>query len=154
MAKTNLTYPVANFKGKLHRHDKLIFRQKTYKNGNGKVLGEGNQESYIVKHPRDWKANPPKGAELQKINLWKQACAQTKVIVRKPEDIQNDPTLTDEAKAQALATLVSWKKRFEAQRIKGEADAPINPKTGKRATYQRFDCFVRAVLLRELQKGV
>lgn len=153
MAKTNLTYPVANIKGKVHRQDKFIFRQKTYKNENGKVLAEGTQESYIVKHPRDWKANPPVGAELRKINLWKQACAQTKVIIRKPEEINNDPTLTDEAKSQALATLATWKKRFDAQRIKGESDAPISPKTGKHVTYQRFDCFVRAVILRELQKN-
>ncbi|MCQ2310568.1 MAG: hypothetical protein MJZ64_02310 [Paludibacteraceae bacterium] len=152
MARTTFIYPIETIKGKIHKEEDVVHRQKQFRDENGKVLSEGTQESYIIKHPRNWKTNPPTGAELHKINLWKQACAQTKVIIRKPADIQNDSTLTDEAKSQALATLAMWKKRFDAQRTKGEADAPISPKTGKHTTYQRFDCFVRAVLLRELQK--
>lgn len=153
MAKSTLIYPIETIKGKVNHRDKFVFRQKRYRDEKGKVIHEGSQESYIVKFPRDWDANPATEAELRKINLWKQACARTKVIIRKPEDITNDTTLSDEAKAQALATLELWKKRFNAQRTKGESDSPINPKTGKRLCYQRFDCFVRAVILRELQKG-
>lgn len=150
MAKTKFNYPIESIEGSIN---KTTFRKKHFKDEDGKVLGEGAQEAYIITNPRDWKKNPPKGAELRKIELWKQTCAQTKMIIRNPEDIKNDPTLTDEAKSQALTTLALWKKRFDAQRIKGEADAPINPQTGKRKTYQRFDCFVRAAILRELQKG-
>lgn len=153
MANTTLITPIDSIKGKISQKENVVFRQKQYKDEKGKVFAKGSQETYIIKNPRNWKANPATGAELRKINLWKQACAQTKIIVRKPEEIENDPTLSDEAKSQALATLAAWKKRFAAQRAKGEADAPINPKTGKRTTYQRFDCFVRAAILRELQKG-
>lgn len=153
MAKTTFIYPIDTIKGKIHKEEDLVHRQKQFRDENGRVLGEGAKESYIIKHPRDWKKNPATGAELRKINLWKQACAQAKVIVRKSEDIKNDPTLSDEAKTQALTTLALWRKRFDAQRTKGEADAPIIPKTGKHLCYQRFDCFVRAVILRELQKG-
>ena len=150
MAKTKFNYPIESIEGSIN---KTTFRKKHFKDEDGKVLGEGAQEAYIITNPRDWKKNPPKGAELRKIELWKQTCAQTKMIIRNPEDIKDDPTLTDETKAQALTTLALWKKRFDAQRIKGEADAPINPQNGKRKTYQRFDCFVRAAILHELQKG-
>ncbi|MCQ2310164.1 MAG: hypothetical protein MJZ64_00205 [Paludibacteraceae bacterium] len=153
MAKTTFITPIDVLTGKLNKQDDSVFRQKQFKDENGKVLGVGAKETYVLRNPRDWKKHPAQGAELRKINLWKQACSQTKLITRKPEDINNDLTLSDEAKAQALATLAMWKKRFDAQRIKGEKDAPISPTTGKHLCYQRFDCFVRAALLRELQKG-
>ena len=92
------------------------------------------QESYVVEHPRDWKKNPPKGAEKQRLDNWTAACQRAKVELR------------DEVLA------AQWRKRFEAQLKQGEAEAPIDPATRKPKIYQRFDCFVRAAIFRSLSK--
>ena len=63
MAKVNLTHPFAEIHGSIGK-DKIINRQKKYRDERGRVIHEGIQEAYAVKHPRDYKKNPPQGEEL------------------------------------------------------------------------------------------
>lgn len=134
MAEITFIAPVETIKGKLQNRDKTIFRRKRIFDANGHVIGQLSQEAYIVKNPRDWKKNPPKGAEKQRIDNWTAACQQVQELKRNPE------------------LLAQWKQRFEAQFSHGEADAPIDPRTHKPKIYFRFDCFIRAAIFRELQK--
>ena len=76
MAEITFIAPVETIKGKLQNRDKTIFRRKRVFDANGHVIGQLAQEAYVVKNPRDWKKNPPKGAEKQRIDNWANACKQ------------------------------------------------------------------------------
>ena len=132
MAKITFIDPVETIKGKLQNRDKTIFRRKRVFDANGHVIGQLAQEAYVVKNPRDWKKNPPKGAEKQRIDNWANACKQVQKIKKDPE------------------LLAQWKQRFEAQLTHGEADAPIDPRTHNPKIYFRLDCFIRAAIFRAL----
>ena len=132
MAEITFIAPVETIKGKLQNRDKTIFRRKRIFDANGHVIGQLSQEAYIVKNPRDWKKNPPKGAEKQRIDNWTTACQRAKMELR------------DEVLA------AQWRQRFEAQLKCAEADAPVDPATRKPKVYTRFDCFVRAAIFRSL----
>ena len=134
MAEITFIAPVETIKGKFQNRDKTIFRRKRIFDANGHVIGQLSQEAYIVKNPRDWKKNPPKGAEKQRIDNWTAACQQVQEIKKNPE------------------LLAQWKQRFEAQLTHGEPDAPINPRTHSPKIYFRLDCFIRAAIFRKLQK--
>ena len=134
MAQSDLIYPLDSLHGKISKKSKTVFRRKAVYDENGNVIAQYAQESYVVEHPRDWKKNPPKGAEKQRLDNWTTACQRAKAELR------------DEALA------VQWRQRFEAQLKHGEADAPMDPKTHKPKIYSRFDCFVRAAIFRSLSK--
>ena len=63
MAQVVLTSPFAEIHGSIGK-DKIINRQKKYRDERGRVLHEGKQEAYVVRHPRDQKKNPRQGVEL------------------------------------------------------------------------------------------
>ena len=132
MAKVKWIAPIEHFEGKLNSKDKVVFRQKKVRDSKGRIIGMMAQEAYVVHDPRDWKKNPAKGAEKEKMNRWKEACALTKTIL---DDLQE--------RAQ-------WEKRWQAQLRKAEVDAPIDPKTKKRKIYIKFDCYVRSKVWRGL----
>lgn len=133
MAQVTFIAPVDTIRGKLHSRDKTILRRKRIRDTNGRVITELAQESYVIHNPRDWKRNPPTGAEKANMDNWKHACLRAKA------------ELADDAlRAQ-------WQKRWEAQLQRGEDEAPIDPTTKRPKIYIRFDCFVRAVLFRELR---
>lgn len=134
MAQSNLIFPVESLHGKITKKSKTIFRRKAIYDENGNIVAQYAQESYVVEHPRDWKKNPPKGAEKQRLDNWTAACQRAKVELR------------DEVLA------AQWRKRFEAQLKQGEAEASIDPATRKPKIYKRFDCFVRAAIFRSLSK--
>jgi len=134
MAEITFIAPVETIKGKLQNRDKTIFRRKRVFDAQGHVIGELAQEAYVVHNPRDWKKNPPKGAEKQRIENWSAACQQASTIRKDPEQ------------------LTLWKQRWEEQLQHPEADAPIDKKTGKPKIYIRLDGFIRATIFRELQK--
>ena len=134
MAQSDLIYPLDSLHGKISKKSKTVFRRKAVYDENGNVIAQYAQESYVVEHPRDWKKNPPKGAEKQRLDNWTTACQRAK----------------DELRDEALAA--QWRQRFEAQLKHGEADAPMDPKTHKPKIYSRFDCFVRAAIFRSLSK--
>ena len=132
MAKSNLIFPVDSLRGKITKKSKTVFRRKAVYDENGNVIAQYAQESYVVENPRDWKKNPPKGAEKQRIDNWTTACQRAKMELR------------DEVLA------AQWRQRFEAQLQHGEADAPLDPVTHKPKVYTRLDCFVRAAIFRSL----
>ena len=134
MAQSNLIYPLESLHGKISKRSKTIFRRKAVYDENGNVIAQYAQESYVIEHPRDWKKNPPRGAEKRRLDNWTAACQRAKV----------------ELKDEALAA--QWRQRFEAQLKHGEAEAPIDPATHKPKVYTRFDCFVRAAIFRSLSK--
>ena len=63
---------------------------------------------------------------------WKAACQRAKA------EMQDD------------ALRAAWQQRWEAQLRRPDADAPIDSKTKRPKIYIRFDCYVRAVIFREL----
>ena len=134
MAEITFIVPVETIKGKLQNRDKTIFRRKRVFDANGHVIGQLSQEAYIVKNPRDWKKNPPKGAEKQRIDNWSAACQQAAKIRKNPEQLEQ------------------WKQRWAAQLQHPEPNAPLDKKTGKPKIYIRLDGFMRAIIFRELQK--
>ena len=136
MANYKTIAPVEGITGKLNKKDKTVFRQKIARDSDGRVICSMQKEVYVVQHPRDWKKNPAKGAEKLKQDRWAEASAKTKQILDDPEQ-------------RAL-----WQGRWQAQLKKAEPDAPIDPRTGKRKIYIKFDCYVRAKVWRGLsEKG-
>ena len=132
MAQSNLIFPVESLHGKITKKSKTIFRRKSVYDANGNVIAQYAQESYVVENPRDFKKNPPKGAEKLRHDNWTAACQRAKA----------------ELKDENLAA--AWRQRFQAQLKHGEEGAPVDPKTHKTKIYTRFDCYVRAAIFREL----
>ena len=81
MARVILSEPVLEIHGAFTRKG-IINRQKKYRDESGRVIFEGCQEAYVIKHPRDWKLNPAKGAELAHHNRWREACLRTTQILQ------------------------------------------------------------------------
>ena len=133
MANYQTIAPLEGITGKLNKKGKTVFRQKFARDSNGAVIRPMRKEVYVIQNPRDWKKNPPRGAEKQRHDNWTLACQRAKVELMNEE----------------LAA--AWKQRFQAQLKTPEADAPIDPKTRKPKTYIRLDCFVRAAIFRSLQ---
>lgn len=132
MSKVTFIAPVDSMRGKLNKNGKAVFRRKRVYDSQGNVIGELAQESYVVEFPRDWKKNPPKGAEKDNIDNWRIACQRTKAELA-------DDTLR-----------AAWQQRWEAQLAQPEQDAPIDPRTNRPKIYIRLACFVRAVIYRSL----
>ena len=132
MANYKTIAPVEGITGKLNKKDKTVFRQKIARDSDGRVICPMQKEVYVVQHPRDWKKKPAKGAEKLKQDRWAEASAKTKQILDDPEQ-------------RAL-----WQQRWQAQLKIAEPDAPIDPRTGKRKIYIKFDCYVRAKVWRRL----
>ena len=128
--------PVDYLTGKLNKKDKTVFRQKFARDSHGAISRPMKKEVYVIQNPRDWKKNPAKGAEKVKQDRWAEACAKTKAILHNPEQ-------------RAL-----WQQRWQAQLKKAEPDAPIDPRSGKRKIYAKFDCYVRAKIWYELSQQV
>ena len=63
MARVELTTPFEEIHGAFSKTDKVINRQKKFRDDSGRVIQIGHQEAYAIKHPRNFKKNPPKGAE-------------------------------------------------------------------------------------------
>ena len=132
MANYQTIAPLEGITGKLNKKGKTVFRQKFARDSNGAVIRPMRKEVYVIQNPRDWKKKPAKGAEKQKQDRWAEVCAKTKAILHDLEQ-------------RAL-----WQQRWQAQLTKAEPDAPIDPRTGKRKTYAKFDCYVRAKVWYEL----
>lgn len=133
MARSEFEIPLDSIHGKLGKKSKLIFRRKTARDTNGHALYDCVQEIYVVERPRDWKKNPAKGAELEKINRFREACRLT-------TEQLSDPT-----------TRAVWEQRFAAQQKHPDHDAPFDPRTGHRKIYGQLWAYTRACILRSLQ---
>ena len=161
MATTILEHPVREIHGALERKG-IINRMKKYRADDGRIIHEGVQESYAIRNPRDYKKNPPKGAELAHINLFRQACLMTKEILDadKPEEtpvvsaIPPRPKYLTKEEAQAL--LADYRKRYKAQlpSTRGrrpEPQAPIDKNTHAPKRYFRLGNFIRSMVYQSLK---
>ncbi|MGN0234759.1 MAG: hypothetical protein ACI4BD_00370 [Paludibacteraceae bacterium] len=128
MAKVTWQAPVATVKGKIGEKSRIIYRQKTIRDEQGRILQVLPQEAFVVEHPRNWETHPASEAEKQRMNRWRQACRQAKIILA-----------DEEQKAQ-------WRQRFEAQLREPDPQAPVNPSTRARKSYTKLDCFIRAII--------
>lgn len=135
MANYTPIAPVDYVSGKLNKKDKTVFRQKFARDSRGAVIRPMKKEVYVIQNPRDWKKNPAKGAEKLKQDRWSQASAQTKAIL-------------DDPLQRAM-----WETQWQAQLKKADADAPLDPQTGKRKIYIKFDCYVRSKIWRSLSQN-
>ena len=136
MAQTTFIAPVDSIRGKLHKRDKTILRRKVARDAQGRVIAEMAQEAYVISNPRDWKKKPATGAEKANMDNWKAACQRAKA------ELQDD------------ALRAAWQQRWEVQLRHPESNAPIDPKTNRPKVYIRFDCYVRAVIFRELSSNI
>ena len=165
MAEIKLEHPFAEIHGSIAKNG-IVNRQKKYRDDRGRVIHEGKQESYAIQNPRDFKKSPKTGAELANHNLWSEACRRTAQILQAA--LPDGPTeqqlferrisqIPDYYTLEESRTLLEdFRRRYEAQlpNTRGkypDAQAPINPKTGKGKQYAQFPAFIRAMLYHQLR---
>lgn len=160
MAQVGLHIAFNKVLGKLNKRDNTIFRQKKYRAETGKVINYGTQEAYEILNPRDYKKNPPKGAELANINSFAQASRLTTLIIQSGKFTDEElAAMSDELREQTeelRRQLAAFKARFNAQLATPDPQAPIlsktdpqyNPNSAKiqRRQYRTLNTFIRAML--------
>lgn len=155
MAKIKLEAPFYSFQGAVENNG-IIYRRKKYKDANGNIIREGEQEAYCKPNPRDYKKNPPKGNELESINRFREAARLTKLILQAPTiDLASLTTQEQQLRhEQLMERYVDFQKRFVAQ-LDGKPDpqAPLNKSTRQPNRYSRLDNFIRAMLIQELKNN-
>ena len=168
MARVVLSQPVAEMHGSLTKKGDIILRQKKYRDEQGRVVCEGVQESYAIRHPRDFKRNPPRGAELANITLWTEACRRTSQILQAGQEggpterqlairkIEQVPDYYSIDEARVLYE--DFRLRFQAQLPntrgkKADAAAPIDPNTGRGKRYSQLPNFIRALIFHQLKQS-
>ena len=165
MAEIKLEYPFAEIHGSIAKNG-IVNRQKKYRDDRGRVIYEGKQESYAIQNPRDFKKSPKTGAELANHNLWSEACRRTAQILQASQpDGPTEQQLFERRISQipdyytleeSRTLLEDFRRRYEAQlpNTRGkhpDAQAPIDPKTGKGKQYAQFPAFIRAMLYHQLR---
>lgn len=165
MAQVKLNVAFNQVRGKLNKRDNTIFRQKKYRADNGKVINYGAQEAYEILYPRDYKKNPPKGAELANINSFAQASRLTTLLIQAGKFTDEElAAMSDQLREQTeelRRQLATFKKRFNAQLVTPDPYAPILPKTDpqynpnsskiQRRQYRTLNTFIRAMLQQSLR---
>ena len=167
MAKVQLSSLAEEINGKFNKRSVTVMRKKKYRAENGAVLSEGSQEAYDVLNPRDYKKNPPKGAELQNITAFGNASRLTTLIIRSAKYTDEElAAMSDSEREQTLAYRAQYqqfKARFLAQLKKPDPKAPVLPKTDpqynpnstkiQRRTYRTLNTFIRAMLLQSVKSA-
>lgn len=115
-----------------------IHRVKHFRTASGKIIGCGVQETYEVKHPRDWNRKPARKYEKENQMFFKRA---SEIMERE----LNNPDRYD-----------YWQKRFEAQLYatrgsKADQFAAYDSHRHAKKRYIRFDAFVRTMIMQELK---
>lgn len=162
MSQVEFYAPVKNVRGKVEKGSGFIFRQKKYRAPNGAVLKEGVNESYKIVHPRDYQANPPKGAELANLSLFGESKRIASEIINS-EKISDDElaAMTPEQREHVMTLrqmLADFRKRFYAQFKRPDKEAPFEkkPKPGaikpRRKQYAKLDNFIQAIIRVRLQQ--
>ena len=175
MAVAELEYPFAEIRGSIGK-DGIVNRKKKYRDDKGRIIHEGKQESYKIKHPRNFKKNPPSAAEQANMNWWTESCRRVAQInfayklqqlpaeeqeqelnkelyIRQSNHIPDYYSIED-----AIALFADYKKRFNAQ-LPGtrgthpDPQAPADPKTGLPKRYAQFPNFLRAILYQQLKSN-
>ena len=165
MAKVILHAAFEQVRGKLNKRDNTVLRQKKYRAENGKVINYGSQEAYEILFPRDYKKNPPKGAELRNITSFAQASRLTTLLIQAGKYTDEEmAAMPDELRTQTQTLrqqLAQFKTRFNAQLTTPDPQAPVlsktdpqfNPNSAKiqRRTYRTLNTFIRAILLQSIR---
>lgn len=163
MSTVKLNIAIDEMRGEFAKDSKIIMRRKKYRAPNGKVLKSGAQEAYTIVNPRDYKRNPPKGAELANINLFK-------VTKDRATEIMNSANYTDdELAALTLAErthilalrelLTDYTRRFYAQFNRPDPEAPFekhkDPNSMKlqRKQFVKLDNFIQAIEREKILKA-
>ena len=165
MSQAKLESPVAELHGKYSK-DGTIFRQKKYRSETGAVLHTCVQEAYVVDFPRDFKRNPPKGAELANMKRFGEAHRRSLALIKAGKltlDELAALSISERETAEQLrAQLAAYKVRFEKQ-LTGTPDqqAPLLPKSSpdynpnstkpQRRRYYTLATFLRAIISVELK---
>lgn len=177
MARMILEHPVREIHGAFTRKG-IINRQKKYRDESGRVIFEGHQEAYVVKHPRDWEKTPATGAELAHHNRWREACLRTTQILQsaQPDGLTQQQIFHKQlykipdfyTLEEARNLYANYHERFRAQlpgttyhptpdaparRTKPDPQAPIDPITGSHKRYAQFPNFIRAMIYLELKSA-
>jgi len=172
MAILELKNPIESLQGALTPRG-IVHRRKMYRDSNGKIVVKGRQEAYTVEYPRDYKANPPKGAELANINCWREAAnraAQLMLMERNGGEIPENKRLVYAMNhvpiyytwQQAEPLLRDFHARFEAQLPTNQNQYKYLSRSDRRAAastavsispkrYIQFPAFLRAMLYAELK---
>ncbi|MBQ7531659.1 MAG: hypothetical protein IJT12_08115 [Paludibacteraceae bacterium] len=155
MSRVKLNDTIDELHGEFVKNSGVIMRQKKYRAPSGKVIALGAQEAYKIVNPRDYAKNPPKGAELENINLFKDSKARTTEILKSARF--SDEELADMKIAQRThilalrAQLEDYTKRFYAQFNRPDNEAPfektLRPNSSKfhRKQYRKLDTFIQAI---------
>lgn len=165
MSQAKLESPVAELHGKYSK-DGTIFRQKKYRSETGAVIHTCVQEAYVVDFPRDFKKNPPKGAELANMKRFGEAHRRSLALIKAgkltPDELAALSISEHETAEQLRAQLAAYKVRFEKQ-LSGTPDqqAPLLPKSSpdynpnstkpQRRRYYTLATFLRAIISMELK---
>lgn len=162
MSQLEFYAPVKTMNGRFEKGSAIIMRKKKFRAPNGSVLKEGVQESYTIVHPRDYAKNPPKGAELANINLFKESKRLTSEILHSDGYTDQElAAMTYEQRArvaQLRDQLESYSARFYAQFKKPDPEAPfektLQPGSMKlhRKQYAKLDNFIQAIIREKLKK--
>lgn len=111
MAQVDYINPINSLSGKLNHKEKRgsIQRKKHYRDENGKIIGEGVNEAYIVMYPRDYDKKPLTEGERFNTSTFQQAILLAKQERENPE------------------RLAYWTERWKNQLEKGDpmADSTI-----------------------------
>lgn len=156
MSQIDFYAPVKEMHGEFEKGSGIIMRQKKYRAPNGTVLKEGVHESYKIVNPRDYKANPPKGAELASITSFAESKRISSEIINS-EKIADDElaAMTPEQRAHVIELrqqLDNYRKRFYAQFKNPDPEAPLEkkPRPGslklQRKQYAKLDNFIQAIV--------
>ncbi len=130
MAEVILEGAFESLHGKLSKKSDIVFRQKSPKVRSKRTIRKGPQEAYTITRPRDWKKNPPQGAELEKINRFREACRLTSEQLNNPK------------------TRAYWEQRFQNQLHYSELNTPDDSTSGTRKVYTQLWAYTRATILR------
>ena len=132
MAELHYTPGIDKTEGALSKGG-IITRQKTFRDGHGRIIAYGKQEGYFIANPRDFKRNPMVGKELEYHNLWRDICTQAK-----------NELADSEQRAR-------WEERFNAQvpyaqGTRPDPQAPVDQTTGAQKRYVQLYSFTRAMI--------
>lgn len=142
MGKIHFSVGIDKVIGALDSDHKLIIRQKHLHDPRGVITKECALEGYLQEHKRDYKHNPPQGAELAHLQQFGNAAKRTTALMQAFKN-------PDQASEEEKALVQQYLSRFQNQ-LNGPADpqAPTD-KSGKQRHYYRFDNFVRAMIFHE-----
>lgn len=156
MSQVEFVAPIKSYRGEFQKGSGVIIRQKKYRAPNGKVIKEGVHESYKIVHPRDYEANPPKGAELANIQSFAYSKRIASEIINSEKITEEElASMTPEERAQVQdlrLQLEDFRKRFYAQFQKPDPEAPLEnkPRPGSikllRKQYAKLDNFIQAII--------